>query len=962
MKRFSTPNWIAAAVLIAAAVYGEPAWAAPAPQSASAGLPRLLRFSGAVGDAGGNVRDGVAALTFTLYEDPQGGPPLWSETQTVPLGNRGQYSVLLGSASGGLPQDLFTGNQARWVGVQPGWPGAAELPRAPLVGVPYAMKASDAETLGGKPASAYVTADLLHDLIGADRPQAAPQPAAAIVSDFHAADTQPATGTGKKNYIPIWTSATAQGDSTLYQSGSGATAKIGVGTIAPAATLDVDGTMTVRGALSLPAIGTATATQGTASDPLSFTASAFNGTTGAAQAQAFTWQAQPAGNNTAAPSASLNLLFAANGASAAETGLAIGANGLISFAPGQTFPGTGTGGGTITGVTAGTGLQGGGASGNVALNVDTTVVPQLNAANSFTGNQSINGNASINGSLTATGPITGASVSAGAGAFTQIGIGTVAPASALDVNGAATVRGALSLPAAGTATASQGANSDPITFTASAFNGTAGAAQNAAFTWQAEPVANGTSAASGSLNLLFAANGAGAAETGLAIGASGLISFAPGQTFPGTGTGSGTITGVTAGTGLKGGGASGNVTLNLDTTLVPQLNAANSFTANQSIAGNLTASGAVTAASVTTPLIDGVGAIFTGNIGMLISTSQNDGILSMGPYPFLHCYGGYTNTFLGALANGQLPPGPPFAENNTGIGFEALYNNGLGGGNTALGYMAGTANISGSGNTFLGAGANASLQGLVNATAVGAGAIVGENGAIALGTPGTRVGIGTSTPAEPLVIQADDNGSARGGPAAQLQIQGASNPAKQLILGYIADSGSDPGYGTIQAGEEYVMNTPLVLSPGGGGVGIGTTTVTRVLTVGAGLGHTIADGYDTYSSRRWKTNIRTLTGALEKVEQLRGVSYDLKANGKHEIGVIAEEVGAVVPELVSWEKNGKDAQGVDYTRLTALLIEAMKEQQRQIDRQEAELMKALAQIRELQGGPARPAQAASLPH
>jgi hypothetical protein len=101
---------------------------------------------------------------------------------------------------------------------------------------------------------------------------------------------------------------------------------------------------------------------------------------------------------------------------------------------------------------------------------------------------------------------------------------------------------------------------------------------------------------------------------------------------------------------------------------------------------------------------------------------------------------------------------------------------------------------------------------------------------------------------------------------------------------------------------------------------------------------------------------------LEKVEQLRGVSYDLKANGKHEIGVIAEEVGAVVPELVSWEKNGKDAQGVDYTRLTALLIEAMKEQQRQIDRQEAELMKALAQIRELQGGPARPAQAASLPH
>jgi len=49
---------------------------------------------------------------------------------------------------------------------------------------------------------------------------------------------------------------------------------------------------------------------------------------------------------------------------------------------------------------------------------------------------------------------------------------------------------------------------------------------------------------------------------------------------------------------------------------------------------------------------------------------------------------------------------------------------------------------------------------------------------------------------------------------------------------------------------------------------------------------------------------------------LRGVSYDLKDSGTHQIGVIAEEVGAVVPEVVTWERNGKDAQGVDYGRLT----------------------------------------------
>ncbi|HXM62665.1 MAG TPA: tail fiber domain-containing protein [Terriglobales bacterium] len=88
-----------------------------------------------------------------------------------------------------------------------------------------------------------------------------------------------------------------------------------------------------------------------------------------------------------------------------------------------------------------------------------------------------------------------------------------------------------------------------------------------------------------------------------------------------------------------------------------------------------------------------------------------------------------------------------------------------------------------------------------------------------------------------------------------------------------------------------------------------------------------------------------MSDALAKVENLRGVSYDLKETGKHEIGVIAEEVGAVVPEIVSWEDNGKDARGVDYARLTALLIEAVKTQQAQIGKQSSELARAVRQIR-----------------
>jgi hypothetical protein len=178
-------------------------------------------------------------------------------------------------------------------------------------------------------------------------------------------------------------------------------------------------------------------------------------------------------------------------------------------------------------------------------------------------------------------------------------------------------------------------------------------------------------------------------------------------------------------------------------------------------------------------------------------------------------------------------------------------------------------------------------------------------------------------------------------------IQGVSNPAKQLLIGYLADGG-DLGYGAIQATVDGTANTPLALNPNGGGVGIQTTTVTNSLTIGQGQGAALADGWNTYSSRRWKTNIQTLPDALDKVERLRGVSYDLKENGKHEIGVIAEEVGAVVPEIVQWDKNGKDANGVDYSRLTALLIEATKQQQNEIRQQQASLANAEKLIRNQQ--------------
>src|SRR5205823_5854253 len=128
-------------------------------QPAAGSVPRLIKFSGVVKDATGKVMTGQLGLTLALYELQQGGSPLWVETQSVRADEQGRYTALLGAESAdGLPLDLFTGGKALWLGVQPQLPGMGEQPRVLLVAVPYALKAADADTLGGRPASAYALA------------------------------------------------------------------------------------------------------------------------------------------------------------------------------------------------------------------------------------------------------------------------------------------------------------------------------------------------------------------------------------------------------------------------------------------------------------------------------------------------------------------------------------------------------------------------------------------------------------------------------------------------------------------------------------------------------------------------------------------------------------------------------------------------------------------------------------
>jgi hypothetical protein len=92
------------------------------------------------------------------------------------------------------------------------------------------------------------------------------------------------------------------------------------------------------------------------------------------------------------------------------------------------------------------------------------------------------------------------------------------------------------------------------------------------------------------------------------------------------------------------------------------------------------------------------------------------------------------------------------------------------------------------------------------------------------------------------------------------------------------------------------------------------------------IGSGRARAWATYSSVRFKENIATIIDPLEKVMQMRGVTFDWKDSGRHDIGFIAEEVGIVVSEVVKYESNGVEAASLDYARLTALLLEAIKEQ------------------------------------
>ena len=154
------------------------------------------------------------------------------------------------------------------------------------------------------------------------------------------------------------------------------------------------------------------------------------------------------------------------------------------------------------------------------------------------------------------------------------------------------------------------------------------------------------------------------------------------------------------------------------------------------------------------------------------------------------------------------------------------------------------------------------------------------------------------------------------------------------FITYVTGTGSTSGLG--------VTTTGLVFNPSSNSLGIGTTNPTSKLTVQGNIsvsgfstfsgnvfvsGIITATDYDSASDIRLKENIQKIDNPIDKIIRIEGVTFDWKSNNKSSMGVIAQNIEKVLPQLV----NGGDSKTVNYNGIIGLLIECVKTQQEQID-------------------------------
>ena len=296
---------------------------------------------------------------------------------------------------------------------------------------------------------------------------------------------------------------------------------------------------------------------------------------------------------------------------------------------------------------------------------------------------------------------------------------------------------------------------------------------------------------------------------------------------------------------------------------------------------------------------------------------------------------------------------------NTAVGYQALVTSTTGANNTAIGSEAGTpydfANTAGTNNTFVGYFANTggvNEAALSNATAIGANAEVTASNALILGSingvnnsaSDTSVGIGTTAPIAKFSVSGNENTT--NGFASAVSLSNTASGGGNWYLRAGANGTRTPASGlTIANDIGYWMTITS-----GGAVGINTVTPDATLSVDGTADKPGGGSWGTYSDRRLKNLDGNFSSGLAEIIKIKPVRYRYKDDNamgiqdrEEHVGLVAQDVQKVIPEAVTENKKGYLLVNNDPIIWT--MLNAIKEQQRLIRQQQAQIARLSSQVK-----------------
>ncbi|MEQ1641891.1 MAG: tail fiber domain-containing protein, partial [Pyrinomonadaceae bacterium] len=328
------------------------------------------------------------------------------------------------------------------------------------------------------------------------------------------------------------------------------------------------------------------------------------------------------------------------------------------------------------------------------------------------------------------------------------------------------------------------------------------------------------------------------------------------------------------------------------------------------------------------------------------------------------------NLFVGRNSGINTVPTLVSGVHNSFVGLNSGFNNTSGQSNSFFGYGSGSENTTGSSNTFVGyssvsisntTGSNNTLLGsnatvgsanLSYATAIGSDAVVSLSNSVVLGRTNDTVRV-------PGIL------SVTGGTDVEPGFGG------YIVAGTITGTNVTIDDNEIMARDGGATNTLFINADGGDvnlistgtgnvGIGVGGTPldklhvdgIIRVSTLGAAGGTSLCRNASQQistcsSSLRYKTNINRFGLGLSLINQLKPITFDWKDGGMNDLGLGAEDVAAIEPLLVTYNTKG-EVEGVKYDRIGVVLVNAVKEQQAQIEVQRRIIEKLEQRLTELE--------------